>query len=193
MDDNDKQPATSPVPSSNNGPVMDIQPPKPAADNTPIPEPAAGTVIAPPPAADVTEEPDTSPDQPKEAPPETASTESPAEAPKSDTAGPSNPDPSNPMAITNTLPAVKKKGSAPTIVIIVAVVIALGLCALVISIYFKSKGDTKKTANSNTSQRATVSPEEVDQALSDTDTALSQLDDSKDFPDSELTDQTLGL
>lgn len=200
MDDNN-QPTTP----AQGGGVMDVQPPKTApqiVSGDPVPEAEAGSVITP-----ATETPTsdpvmtTPPPVNEEAPAEPANAPEAVQEAPTDTSTPTDADnkevpassDSNPMAIANQ-PAPKKKSGAPVIVIVVAVLVALGLCALVISIYMKSKNDTadkKATTSQATVNKAT--PEEVDKVAAETDTALSQLDDAKDFADTDLADSTLGL
>lgn len=197
MEDSDQEPTTSPMPPANNGGVMDIQPPKPSPD-TPSVAPVESVVtetsnpVEPAPVATPVE-PVTAENQPVEPPAGITDTSSDKSMPEiGDSDAPVAPGADNPMAITNTPPAAKKKSGAPMVVIIVAVVIAVGLCALVITIFFKSKNDTKKTSTTKptTSQ---VTADEVDQASAETDAALNQLDDAKDFSAADLTDQSLSL
>ncbi len=196
MDDTDKQPATSPLPPANNGGVMDIQSPKTAQDSSPADHDSNALVEEPglsPEAAPVSTVVATEPVAPEQPPTESPTADTSKQAENSPSSVASSTDTDNPLAI-NKAPTPKKKSGAPIIVIVVATIIALGLCALVISIYFKSKNDTKKTSTNTSQQTASkITPDELDQAVKDTDEDLSQLDDTKDFPDGELTDQTLGL
>ncbi len=181
----DTKETTSTAPVAVEGGVMDVKPPS-SSDASAVDvrvETGASTETAPV----VTEEPVTAAD--------TISDES--EAPVGDatpTKG-TEPDPKsepgndNPMAIPPA-PAGTHKG-APKAAIVVAVIIALALAALTVFAYMKTKNDSKQSVNDRASSSVTAS--DVDQASKDLDTSLNKADDTKDFPESDLTDQNLGL
>lgn len=87
------------------------------------------------------------------------------------------------------------KASAPIAAIVAAVLVAIGLAAVTVYAYQKTQNDSKATiTNKNTTQTEVKSTaKEVDQTVKEIDDTLTTTDDAKDFPDSEITDQSLGL
>jgi hypothetical protein len=90
----------------------------------------------------------------------------------------------------------KHKSGKPVFVILIAVLVALGLAGVAVYAYMQSN-DTKSPSTSkseSTSQPAApATSTDVDDAAKDVDEAISSVDDTKDMPESDLTDQTLGL
>lgn len=88
---------------------------------------------------------------------------------------------------------------APIVAIIIAIVVAIAVAGLVIFTYLKSKNeDTIKRSDSvSTNQTVVDKPQasatDVDTTNQQIDSSLEQVDDKKDFPDTELNDTTLGL
>lgn len=93
------------------------------------------------------------------------------------------------------LPATHKHG-APIVPIILAIVIA-AILAVVTVLAFKSVDPVtpeRATQSDDTSQsEAAVTPQSVDQTSAEVDEALNATDEAADFPDAELSDQSLGL
>lgn len=87
------------------------------------------------------------------------------------------------------------KASGPLFAIIAAVLVAVGLAAVTVYAYINSTEKDKKGID-NSQQESTKTPavtsQDVDNASNDVDDALNSTEDT-DFPDSELTDQSLGL
>lgn len=89
----------------------------------------------------------------------------------------------------------KHKHGAPVVPIIIALVIAAAL-AVVTVLAFKSaeKAAAPTTDGTNlTQQESEVTPQSVDDTSAEIDQALNSVDEAADFPESELSDQTLGL
>lgn len=88
------------------------------------------------------------------------------------------------------------KAAAPLMAIIAAILVALGLAAVTVYAYMKSQDEApKSTETSQTETQDSVpaaTSADVDQASGEVDEALNASEEA-DFPDSELTDQSLGL
>ena len=79
---------------------------------------------------------------------------------------------------------------APVLAIIAAVLVAIGLAAVTIYAYIQSQDTTETTQTVN--QAPPVTGEDIDSTEAEVDEALKSTEEA-DFPDSELTDQSLGL
>jgi len=159
------------VPPPSSAGVMDVHRPKPTA-----PEPST-----PPPAES---EPPHEPTPPSTGEPQTPPAE-PAATPV-----PQTPDSHHLLAAH----AGKKRG--PTLAIILAVGIALALAGVAAYAYMQSN-KTKPEDHTNhaaTQPEAEVTPDaEIDSLTSEIDQLPTTVDDSKDLPESDLTDQSLGI
>ena len=93
------------------------------------------------------------------------------------------------------MPPAPHKASAPIAAIVAAILVAIGLAAVTVYAYKKTQNDSKPAiTNKNTTQTEVKSTaQEVDQTVKEIDSTLTTTDDAKDFPDSEITDQSLGL
>lgn len=169
--------------------------------------------------ADSSDQPETTPSNPESAPLVPESESAPAE-PEVSEAAPTNIDitsadtsepapegegssseptsdsaPAEPQLLHATPPAHKSHG--PVLVIVIAIIVALGLAGLVVYTYLKDKnGDIKRddsTATNQTVDKPQASAADVDAAEKEIDSGLQKADDNKDFPSTELTDTTLGL
>lgn len=89
-----------------------------------------------------------------------------------------------------------RKAAAPLGVIIAAVLIALGLIAVTVYAYLQSQEKSSKSTESSQTDTTKTTPAvtgtDVDEASGEVDKALNSSEET-DFPDSELTDQSLGL
>lgn len=93
-------------------------------------------------------------------------------------------------------PPKSHKSRAPKIVIAVAVIIALGLAAAATVAYLQSREETEPLQESDASQQETVQPattDDVDETTKSVDEALNETDTAQEFPEEDLSDQTLGL
>lgn len=84
-----------------------------------------------------------------------------------------------------------KKKSKPTTVIVIAVVLVLAIAAAVVFAYVKSRDKGLTPPVTKTTPKVTSS--DVTSTSNQLDTDLKKVDDSKDFSEAYLTDQTLGL
>ncbi len=87
---------------------------------------------------------------------------------------------------------------SPKVVIVLAVVIGAALIGLAVFAYMQTRDNTHPAGDNGTHQEeaqteAQASPADVDNTTKAVDDALSSVDDAQDIPESELTDQTLGL
>jgi multisubunit Na+/H+ antiporter MnhC subunit len=175
MEDNNQ--SSNPTATPTTGQIMDVQvsPTTPRVENTSTPTSFIPTVEAD--------------DSPMHVPPqESTQDENPAPEQANDTDKPSEESQSQPPAMP---PA--HKGSAPIAVIIAAIVIAIGLVGVTVYAYMQSQDKDEKTDTSQTQQTTPeVTGEDVDQTTADVDEALGATEEA-DFPEAELTDQTLGL
>lgn len=92
------------------------------------------------------------------------------------------------------VPAAHKTAS-PVLAIVSAVVVAVGLAAVTVYAYMQTTQEDSKTNSSQAADTVTsneVKKEDVDQATGEVDNALDATDEA-DFPESELTDNNLGL
>jgi uncharacterized protein HemX len=194
--DNQPTPPASPAPVRG---VMDIQARRPQPDSgTPPTQPVITPPVAssqPPAVAEPLPAP-TTPTVPEPPAPETSrpglSPDLLAQA-QAETAKPADHDPTHPKV-------PKKRG--PTVAIIVAVVVALGLAGVAVYAYQQSQSDKpahdanhmsqdeSSTAPSNT-QPATTS--DVDAATKDLDSAIGATSEAQEIPESGLSESSLGL
>lgn len=89
-----------------------------------------------------------------------------------------------------------KAGKVPVVAVVVAILIALGLAAVTVYAYMKTKDDNKATDTSSSTQQQTTTPAtagDVDQTDKDIDGALNEVNASEDFGNSDLSDSGLGL
>ncbi len=91
-------------------------------------------------------------------------------------------------------PAATPKHSAPITPIIIALVVA-AILAVVTVITFKNTSAPESSENTQTSTQveSAVTPESIDATSTEIDQTLDGVDESSDFPEDELSDQTLGL
>lgn len=92
-------------------------------------------------------------------------------------------------------PSSGHKTGAPVAAIIAAVVVAVGLAAVTVYAYISSNDKAANTTDTNqneTSNSPAVTEQDVDETSNEVDGALNSTEET-DFPDSELTDQSLGL
>ncbi len=197
-------PAVAP---SNQGQVMDVQPPSAAPtepESVPQPvqsNPAEATVaeVAAPTEPVVAAAPEETPEV-VETPPapvvqETQEAPQPAETPTStEPTAPVAQDASSTPVTAAEMPK-PHKASSPTVAIIAVAVVALLLSAIAVFVYMSSENDTpieSTTEQSSTTQSipSTTSNESAIQAADD---ALALPDASSELQDDELTDESLGL
>ncbi|MBA3758251.1 hypothetical protein H0X10_01295 [Candidatus Saccharibacteria bacterium] len=93
-------------------------------------------------------------------------------------------------------PATVHKAGTPIVAIIAAVIVAVGLIGVTVFAYMKnqdgSKTDKYSLPGVSSQNQADTTGNEVDDTSKDVDNALKSADEA-DFPESELTDQSLGL
>jgi hypothetical protein len=187
MENNGSQPSPS-------QPVMDIQPPKPAAENSGWPN------SAPPPSSGVGAAPQATTPGMAQAPASwgdsSAAPASPAPAPGGSGAlsalAEANPDQQhpgvhNPMAIP---PHAAGKHKAPLGVVIGAILIALLLAVAAVFAYMKTQDKTNTTAKANVPKIGVSDVNDTEQKLND---SLNGANDTQDFASSDLSDTALGL
>ena len=89
----------------------------------------------------------------------------------------------------------KKKGNVPTAAIVVAVLVALILSGAAVFAYLKTKDGQNKvpTVVNTTNEPAAATTEDVDEVTKEIDKVINETDADKDLPESELSEQTLGL
>jgi uncharacterized protein HemX len=97
-------------------------------------------------------------------------------------------DPTVPAAST----ALKPKRSKMPLMMLVIVIV---LIALVVAAYFAflKKDDKPAASSTNNTQSTTATTTDPDAVDKSIDSAVSKLDDSKDYAASDLSDTTLGL
>lgn len=90
----------------------------------------------------------------------------------------------------------KPKRGAPVITIVVAIIVALGLAGLAVFAYMKTN-ETKKTPESNQpvspAAAENVTTQDVEEVDSQTEADLNSVDEATDFPETDLSDQSLEL
>jgi uncharacterized protein HemX len=99
----------------------------------------------------------------------------------------------NPFAVPD-MP--HKKTGTPIAAIAIAILVAVGLAGVTVYAYMKTQNETKspyETGSQQTEQPASVTPADVDSTSKEIDDAVNSIDDSKDLPENELSDQSLGL
>lgn len=162
----------------------------PEAQAEPVPSPVEPAQPATPPVDSVATPEDNPEPTPKPTPEPTVS-DAPVAAPE--------PVPSAAPEHSLLSAQASHKSDKPIAVIIVAVLVAMSLIAVTVFAYMKTQNDTHPEANHTTTspggthQQAAVTPNDVDTTSKEVDQTLSSLDDAKDFPDTELSDQALGL
>lgn len=90
-----------------------------------------------------------------------------------------------------------KHGNAPIVPIILAIVIAAVL-AVVTVLAFKNTKPASSTTQTQTQNQpdqpaSAVTPDSVDATSAEIDQVLGNIDEAADFPETELTDEALGL
>jgi uncharacterized protein HemX len=176
--------------------VMDIQRPR-------VQQPASA---APPAAPDAVEfEPTPLPAEAKPDPaPEPASQPAPATPEAVAPVAPTPPAVDQPAAPHDPhqqmLAAHASKKGAPVVVIVVAIIIALGMAGLTVFAFMKTKDSTKPSgdqshqemSSSDNSATKAATTADVDEASKAVDSAIAS-DEATNLPESDLSDQTLGL
>ena len=175
-------------------PVMDVKPPEQSTPQVPQnvvenieeaptrPAPSPESPVSPPPSGETSENPEAG-----------MATDQPA---NSENSVKTEPGQENVAPQPKTVTAPRKHN--PTMQIILALVVGLALAALSVYAYnATNKKDDTSATNSNSSvasaddSQATASA--IDETTAEIDQALNQLDAAKDFPDSDLSDETLSL
>lgn len=215
MEDNNPPRATNTDPAS--GGIMDIQPPKPQpkqpetapSEVNDVPQvsitegelttlstsPESSSVPVSEPAPNY-EQPASSDSAETNTENAISSSENPFEVDNKSGVSPSNPDQpeDNMQPLLAAKPAPKK--SKPKLAIFFAALIALLLIGLSVVAYLASQGPTdglENATHSATPNERPVTAEEIDQAQEEVEKAISQTDDNKDFPEDQLSNQSLGL
>jgi hypothetical protein len=182
------------------GGIMDVQRPKPT-DTGPLNQPAEpepGTSFTPasgenpasvPPE---TPQPSNDPIAPPEnesiaKPPESEPVDAPAHTPDEHT------DETHPL-----LAAHATKKHSPVVPIVVAGIIALALIAVTVFAFLKTKETTTPDGDDHTSPThqetsSAATTQDIDDANKEIDQTLTAVDEAKDFPEADLSDQSLGL
>lgn len=91
--------------------------------------------------------------------------------------------------------AAKKKNGAPKVAVLVAIVVALLLSAAAVFAYLKTKDNTPETPATvnQTNQPSAATSADIDEASKEVEDAINSNGSDKDLPESELSEQTLGL
>jgi hypothetical protein len=91
--------------------------------------------------------------------------------------------------------APKQKSNLPKAAIIVAIVVALLLSAAAVFAYLKTKdgSNNKPTVVNTTNQPSAATTEDVDEASKEVEKTINSVAADQDLPESELSEQTLGL
>lgn len=93
-------------------------------------------------------------------------------------------------------PELPKHSGTPVVAVVIAIVIALALAGLTVFAYLKTR-NTSPDTNTTTTQPSTTASKattkDVDNTSKDMDTALSSVDDTKDFAATDISDTALGL
>lgn len=90
-------------------------------------------------------------------------------------------------------PHASKPKHGPVLVIIIAVIIAAALIGVTVFAYMQSQDTKKDTDHPAEQTTAPATTGDVDNTTKEVDDAVNSVDDAKDMPESDLTDQTLGL
>ena len=101
-------------------------------------------------------------------------------------------------SLTPAIGHMPQKGSGKAIKVILIIVIALALIGGAVYFYLKNRDEAQTQTNTTTSQTTTtqVAPataKDVDQTTQDIDTAIKQIDETKDVSSDDLTDSSLSL
>ncbi len=176
--EDDTRPTNNQTAPASSGGVMDVKAPQPQAAGVP---PLPGSRA---------EEPLTSAPLPDETP----APEDTIAPPESEHIMPSPPDHAEHLLAAHANP----KNHPPLAAIVIAVIIAVALVGVTIFAYLSTRDATHQqdddhTAQQESTEQAAVTTTDVDDATQDVDSTLSSVDDAKDFPESDLTDQALGL
>jgi len=156
-------------------PAEPVSPPEPVTpESPPVPQPAPEVQAVPVAEMHTAPEP-----QPASTPVEAAPEITPQPAPKADTQPTTAPSP------------VPSKVKVPILAIIIAVIIGCGLVGFTVYAFLKQSKNSSDNGTS-TSQNA-VKPEEVDATSETIDKELNTINDTADFNDAALNDQSLGL
>lgn len=91
------------------------------------------------------------------------------------------------------VPEPPHKAGAPIAAIIAAILVAIGLAAVTVYAYMKTQEDGKKTTSTSTQTDSSNAANEVDQTTKEIDSTLNSTSEATDFPEAEITDQSLGL
>ncbi len=148
-----------------NTPILDVQPPTPASTpvRSDVPSASNPSVVAPPPDEEQTSSSSTT---------ETSTLDS----------------------VKQPVATVPHKHYAPIVPIIVALIIAAILAVItVLSFQNTNAPEPAKNTQTPTQAEAAVTPESIDDTSAEIDQALGGVDESSDFPEDALSDQTLGL
>lgn len=144
--------------------------------------PEAMMDVSPPPQDEVVVAPVLQP-----APEEADTQDEPAEAPTEQVFSPVGADPVTPAAVT-----AKKSGKG--LIMAIAIILALVLASIAVLVYLKLTSSTKSAATiPDTTTVTKVTATDVDATTTEVDTALSSLDDTKDFGGDVISDKALGL
>jgi hypothetical protein len=200
---------STPTPAAGGiGGVMDVKPRETSDVSSPV---AVSPVER---SESMPEEPATTPPAPELYAPGEVHTETPAE-PTAGTGSVSSPDGANRPGLSADLlaqakkevekkspdandllaaHASKKKGSMPKAAIAVAIVVALALSAAAVFAYLKTKEkESTPTVVNTTNQPAAATTNDVDGVTKDVDEAINGTGADQEMPESELSEQTLGL
>lgn len=188
MEDKNETPGAPQPAVPQPGGVMDVQPPKaepslPSAPPVQQPHSQPASPVTPAPMPDTLPQAQTRPEG-SIAPPEHPAADS----------RPAIEDHADHLLAAHAASQHHKK---PVVAIIVAIIIALALIGLTVLAYLQTKQDTHPQADHEptpTNQPATQNTETtVDDTSAEVNQALTTVDDTKDLPESDLSDQALGL
>ena len=90
---------------------------------------------------------------------------------------------------------VRPKGHAPKLAVALAFIIAIILAVLTVGAYYYTRDttSTKKTDSTDQTESESAHTTDVDEATKAVDEATAPADLSEEFPESDLSDQALGL
>lgn len=98
---------------------------------------------------------------------------------------------SNPVTTPQLAAHNKRRG--PVLVILLAIVLATALAGVAALAFMKKAPKPAQTNQTNQQSDNAVTTGTVDDAAKDADNAVNSVDESTDFPEEDLSDQTLGL
>jgi uncharacterized protein HemX len=90
-------------------------------------------------------------------------------------------------------PAKLPRAKAPVAVILTAVLVGACLIGVTIFGYLKTQEDKKTAKPAATNTQQTVTKDDVDNSLTETNDAVGDLDEAADFNNAALSDELLGL